>query len=112
MIARDLGLFNLSAILVTLAMVIAPHAVHLPTWVPALVAIILLARFYFGWRHIKLPNKWLLIAGALACTACVALSYRTLYGRDVGVALLTVMMALKVMEMSKPRDTMVVVLLA
>ena len=112
MIARDLGLFNLSAILVSLAMVIAPHTVHLPTWVPALVAIILLARFYFGWRHLKLPNKWLLIAGALACTACVALSYRTLYGRDVGVALLTVMMGLKVMEMSKPRDTMVVVLLA
>jgi len=110
--ARDLSLINLSAILASLAMVIAPHSVHLPTWIPALVAVVLLARLYVGWRHRKLPNKWLLIAVALACTAGIALSYRTLYGRDVGVAMLTVMMALKVMEMSKPRDTMVVVLLA
>jgi transglutaminase-like putative cysteine protease len=112
MTARDLDLINLTAILTSLAMVIAPHAVHLPTWIPALVAVILLARFYFGLQHRKLPNKWLLMAVALSCMAGIALSYRTLYGRDVGVATLTVMMALKVMEMSKPRDTMVVVLLA
>jgi transglutaminase-like putative cysteine protease len=112
MTARDLSLINLTAILTSLAMVIAPHAVHLPTWIPALVAVVLLARFYVGWRHRRLPNKWWLIAVALACTAGIALSYRTLYGRDVGVAMLTVMMALKVMEMTRPRDTMVVVLLA
>jgi protein-glutamine gamma-glutamyltransferase len=112
MTARDLNLINLTAILLSLAMVIAPHAVHLPTWIPALVAVVLLARFYFGWQHRKLPNKWLLIAVALACTAGIGLSYRTLYGRDVGVAILTVLMALKVMEMSRPRDTMTVVLLA
>lgn len=112
MTARDLSLTNLTAILLSLGMVMAPHAVHLPTWIPALVAVVLLARFYFGWQHRKLPNKWLLIAVALACTAGIALSYRTLYGRDVGVAILTVMMALKVMEMSRPRDTMAVVLLA
>ncbi len=110
--AIDLGLINLTAILISLAMVIAPHTVHLPTWIPALVAVVLLARFYIGWRHRKLPPKWLLILLALACMAGIALSYRTLYGRDVGVAMLTVMMALKVMEMVKPRDTMVAVLLA
>ena len=112
MTAVDLSLINLSAILLSLAMVIAPHAVHLPTWIPALVALVMLARFYAGWRQRKLPNKWLLITVALACTAGVGLSYRTLYGRDVGVAVLTVMMALKVMEMNRPRDTMVVVLIA
>lgn len=112
MIVRDLSLINLTAILLSLSMVIAPHSVHLPTWIPAMVAIVLLARFYAGWQHKKLPNKWLLIAVAAASTAGIALSYRTLYGRDVGVAMLTVMMALKVMEMSTPRDTMVVVLLA
>ena len=112
MTTRALGLTNLTAILVSLAMVIAPHAVHLPTWIPALVAIVLLARFYFGWRQRKLPKQWLLIAVALICTAGIALSYRTLYGRDVGVAMLAIMAALKVMEMTRPRDTMVVVLLA
>ena len=112
MTVRDLSLANLSAILISLAMVIAPHAVHLPAWIPALVAVVLLARFYLGWRHRRLPNKFLLIVVALAGVAGIALSYRTLYGRDVGVAMLTVMMALKVMEMTRPRDTMVVVLLA
>lgn len=112
MTPRDLTIVNLSAILASLAMVIAPHALHLPTWVPGLVAIVLLARLYVGLQHRPLPNKWLLITVALACTAGIALSYRTLYGRDVGVALLTVMIALKVLEMSGPRDTMVVLLLA
>jgi transglutaminase-like putative cysteine protease len=112
MTARRPELINLTAILISLAMVIAPHAVHLPNWIPGLVAVLLLARFYLGWHKRKLPNKWLLVAVAVLCTAGIAFSYRTLYGRDVGVAMLTVMMALKVMEMSKPRDTMVVVLLA
>jgi hypothetical protein len=112
MSARRLDLINLSAILISLAMVIAPHAVHLPNWIPALVAVVLLARFYFGWQQRKLLNKVLLVVIALICIACIALSYRTLYGRDVGVAMLTVMMALKVMEMTSPRDTMVVMLLA
>src|SRR3954470_23549911 len=93
-------------------MIIAPHSRHLPAWIPALAAVVLLARFYFGWRGMKLPKKWLLVALALSSTAAIAMSYHTLYGRDVGVAMLTVMIALKVMEMTKPRDTMVVVLLA
>ena len=112
MTVRDLSLANLSAILLALGMVIAPHAAHLPTWIPALVTIVLLARLYLGWRDQRLPHKILLIALALAGVAGIALSYRTLYGRDVGVAMLTVMMALKVMEMTRPRDTMIVVLLA
>jgi transglutaminase-like putative cysteine protease len=103
---------NLAAILLSLALVGAPHASHLPIWIPVFAGTLLLARFYVGYRRKPLPNRWLLLAVALACVAGVALSYRTLYGRDVGVALLTVMVALKLMEMSAARDTMVVVLLA
>ena len=110
--AQDMRLVNLSAILLSVAMVLAPHALHLPNWIPVLVVAVLLTRFFFGFRRRKLPGKWLLIAIALACTAGIAMSYRTLYGRDVGVALLSVMLALKVMEMTSRRDTMVVVLLA
>ncbi len=103
---------NLAAILLSLALVGAPHTSHLPTWIPVFAGILLLVRFYIGYRRKPLPNRWLLLAVALACIAGVAFSYRTLYGRDVGVALLTVMVALKLMEMSTARDTMVVVLLA
>jgi len=110
--AAGLSPTNLTALLVSLALVIAPHARHLPIWIPIFGAAVLLARLYLGYRRKSLPNRWLLLAGALAAVAGVALSYRTLYGRDVSVALLTVMAALKLMEMSKPRDSMVVVLLA
>lgn len=110
--AATLTPLNLAAILVSLALVGAPHALHLPAWIPAFAAVLLVARFYLGHRRKPLPNRWLLFAVALACVAGVAFSYRTLYGRDVGVALLTVMVALKLMEMSAARDTMVVVLLA
>ena len=103
---------NLAAILISLALVGAPHTSHLPVWIPVFAGLVLLIRFYLGYRGKPLPNRWLLLATALVCVAGVAFSYRTLYGRDVGVALLTVMVALKLMEMSAARDTMVVVLLA
>jgi len=107
-----LSLINLTALLASLALVMAPHAQHLPVWIPAFGTTMLLARFYLGYRRRRMPNRWLLLAAALGVVAGVALSYRTLYGRDVSVALLTVMAALKLMEMSRPRDTMVVLLLA
>ncbi|MGQ0578550.1 MAG: transglutaminase TgpA family protein [Betaproteobacteria bacterium] len=110
--AAGLPQSNVAALIFSLALVMAPHTQHLPLWIPAFGATVLLARLYLGYRRKPLPNRWLLLAVALATVAGVALSYRTLYGRDVGVALLTVMAALKVMEMSKPRDTMAVVLLA
>jgi transglutaminase-like putative cysteine protease len=110
--AATLTPLTLGAILVSLALVGAPHARHLPAWIPVFAGLVLIARFYLGYRRKALPNRWLLLSAALICVAGVAFSYRTLYGRDVGVALLTVMVALKLMEMSAARDTMVVVLLA
>ncbi|HKQ23935.1 MAG TPA: DUF3488 and transglutaminase-like domain-containing protein [Burkholderiales bacterium] len=110
--AAGLSPINLAALVVSVALVMAPHAWHLPLWIAAFGAMVLLTRFYLGYRRKPLPSRWLLLAAALAAVAGVALSYRTLYGRDVSVALLTVMAALKLMEMSKPRDTMIVVLLA
>lgn len=110
--AASLTPFTLAAVLLSLALVIAPHTSHLPTWIPVVGALLIAGRFYLGVRRRPLPNRWLLFAAAAVCIAGVAISYRTLYGRDVGVALLTVMVALKLMEMSAARDTVVVVLLA
>src|SRR5690606_19024243 len=73
--------FNLGAILLSLALVGAPHASHLPAWITVFGAVTLVARFWLGWKNRPLPNRWLLIAVALACVVGIALSYRTLYGR-------------------------------
>ena len=58
--AHEIRLVNLSAILLSVAMVLAPHALHLPYWIPVLVVAVLLTRFFFGFRRRKLPGKWLL----------------------------------------------------
>jgi protein-glutamine gamma-glutamyltransferase len=111
-VSTALSLEKLGAILLSLTLVIAPHALHLPAWISALALAMILARLYLGYLRRPLPARWLLVILALICVAGVGATYRTLYGRDVGVALLTVMTALKLLEMSKPRDSMVVVLLA
>jgi transglutaminase-like putative cysteine protease len=110
--AAALTPLTLGALLLSLVLVMAPHANHLPAWIPGVVALLVAGRFYLGVRRRPLPSRWLLAIAAALCIAGVAFSYRTLYGRDVGVALLAVMVGLKLMEMSAARDTMVVVLLA
>ncbi|MFN0038810.1 MAG: DUF3488 and DUF4129 domain-containing transglutaminase family protein [Burkholderiales bacterium] len=110
--APPLSIAKLAAILLSLAMVLSPHFLHLPGWISLLAAVTIGLRFYLGYRHRPLPPRWILISVALCSVAGVAVSYRTLYGRDVGVALLSVMATLKLLEMSTPRDFMAIVLLA
>lgn len=83
-----------------------PHLVRLPLWITTLVAIIT------GWRlyraHLRLPSpaKWLLAIIAIAAAAGVLVQYRTLFGREAGVALLLIMLALKLLETRTQRDGM------
>ena len=95
----------------TLTLAAAPHAGELPVWLaPAFIAIA-------GWRgliavyHWPPPPRWALLALALLATAGVVVTYRTLFGRDAGVALLTVMTACKLLETRGLRDGVVLVLL-
>ena len=95
----------------TLTLAAAPHASELPVWLaPAFIVIA-------GWRgliavyHWSPPPRWALLALALLATAGVVVTYRTLFGRDAGVALLTVMTACKLLETRGLRDGVVLVLL-
>ncbi len=81
-----------------------PHLGHLPWWLCASFAVSV------GWRcgaaHLEfpLPTRWFLIAVTIAATAITVLAYRTLIGRDAGVALLIVMTSLKLLEAHTVRD--------
>ncbi len=103
---------DLAWLLLSVAVVIAPHALRVPVWIAVFCAIALVLRFETGWRKKNLPGRWLLTMAALACVAGVLLSYRTLLGRDSGVALLILMASLKLLEMRRSRDIAVVVSLA
>ena len=89
----------------------APHASHQPPWLSVLVGSALLWRLWLWHRSAPLPARWLLSLLVVASVAGIAWEFRTLFGRDSGVALLVLFMALKPMEMRTRRDSIVLVML-
>lgn len=88
-----------------------PHASQAPGWlIPTFVAIAAW-RALLVWRNWPLPPRWLLVLIALLATAGVLFTYRSLFGRDAGIALLTVMSACKLLETRTLRDAVVLVFL-
>lgn len=102
---------NIPWLLLTLAWLIAPHLEHLPLWITLLVLGLGVWRWVAARRNAPLPGKWLLLALAGTAGFGVLLTFNTITGRDAGVALLIVMLALKLMEMRSVRDGIVVIFL-
>ncbi len=98
-------------LLVGLTMVSAPHAARLPWWLVGLVTTLAAWRVYLGYARLPLPGRWLLILVVLGATAGVYFNYRTIFGRDAGVALLVVMLALKLLETRILRDGILLIFL-
>ena len=87
-----------------------PHWQRLPIWIPILHVGLLLTRIYIPLQH---PSIWstqktiiniirliLMVAGVLLIYG----NYGTLAGRDVGVALLVMLVAFKIFESKSKRD--------
>jgi transglutaminase-like putative cysteine protease len=98
-------------LLAGIALVMAPHALHLPLWLTAAASAMAAWRWAAAWGKLPLPGKWPLALLAVASAAGILLQYRTVLGRDAGVALLTLMLALKLLEMRSYRDAMLTVFL-
>ncbi len=84
--------------------VLAPLAFDLPTWLTATCLLILLWRAVSLWRRLPVPAHGLLLFLALASVITIAAHYHTLFGRDPGIALLLLLLALKLMEANSLRD--------
>jgi len=102
----------IDGLLLSILMVIAPHAEHLALWVSSLCGLLLLWRVYLNHSGKPQPNKWLLMLVTLAGTGGIAISFHTLFGREVGVTLLMLLATLKLMELRTPRDAMAIIYLA
>jgi transglutaminase-like putative cysteine protease len=110
--AREpIGLRHVLWLLLGLAMVAAPHVERLPWWLVGLVLTLAAWRVYLGHARLPLPSRWLLILVVIGATAGVYFNYRTLFGRDAGVALLVVMLSLKLLETRVLRDAMLLIFL-
>jgi hypothetical protein len=103
---------SLAWLMVSLTLVILPHALRMPVWVGLLCLALGAWRLFASYRNYPLPRKWLMIMMTFLAVVGVLASYRTLFGRDAGAALLIVMLALKLLEMHSLRDSMVVVFLS
>ncbi len=103
---------TLYSLALTLLLVSAPHAEHLPLWVSALATTLLVWRSYLLYRDAPLPSRWLLLPLTIACVAAIGSSFHSLFGREVGVTLLVLLAALKLLEVRNARDAMAVIYLA
>ena len=99
-------------LLLGLALAVAPHTARLPWWVDAMLAALFAWRAACALRLTPLPGRAVLLALALASMIGVYLGYRTIFGRDAGVTLLSLLLALKLMEARSRRDIFVLVFIA
>ena len=102
---------HLLYLLLSLVMVAAPHADHLPWWIIAFTVMLFAWRVHLGHERLALPNRWLIVLVALASLIGVFLTYRSIFGREAGVALLVVMLGLKLLESRSLRDAMLLTFL-
>jgi transglutaminase-like putative cysteine protease len=99
-------------LLAGLALSAAPHAARLAWWISAGAALIFAWRLTIAWREKPLPNRWLVMLIAGMGIVGVWLTFRTIFGRDAGVSMLVLLLAMKLLEMRAARDVSVLVFLA
>lgn len=86
-----------------------PHFAHQAAWLNSFAGLLILWAGWSWWKNQRLPNRWLLVLAVLGACAGILLEYRSLFGRDAGVAMLVLFMAMKLLEVKSRRDGMVVI---
>ncbi len=94
-----------------IVLAVLPHLGHLPWWTSLGFGLLFLWRFGLVLSGRWLPRDSVRWVAAIACTIAVWAHYRTLLGREPGVALLVLFLGLKLMEMRARRDLFVVIFL-
>ncbi len=108
---QPLAMHHVLWLLISLTLITIPHALRLPWWIVALTATLGAWRAYLAYGRHALPNRWALLLIVLVATVGIYLNYRTIFGRDAGVALLVIMLGLKLLEMRSLRDAMLLIFL-
>ncbi|MDL9998917.1 DUF3488 and transglutaminase-like domain-containing protein [Variovorax sp. J22P240] len=95
-------------LLAVIGLILLPQVPNLPWWCSMLAAIVLLWRGTLAVQAKPLPSKWWRVA-LLAITLVATYStHRTLLGRDAGVTLIVILLALKTLELRARRDAFVI----
>ena len=95
-------------LLAVIAWVLMPQVPHLPWWCSGLAAGMLLWRGALAFGNRPLPGKWWLLLLLAIAVGATLLTHKTLLGRDAGVTLIVILLALKTLELRARRDAFVV----
>jgi protein-glutamine gamma-glutamyltransferase len=99
-------------LLTVIAWVVLPQVGNLPIWCSLLAAGVLVWRGALAILSRPLPSRWWLLALLVITIAATFNTHRTLLGRDAGVTMIVVLLALKTLELRAKRDAFVVFFLS
>jgi len=100
---------TINALIVALFLAAIPHFIYQPAWVGMTFCILMSWRLLHHWRGWPLPSasRWLRVlhnVTALLTIVLLVSQFGLTIGRDAGAALLTMMLAFKVVEIRSLRD--------
>jgi protein-glutamine gamma-glutamyltransferase len=95
-------------LLAVIAWVVLPQVAQLPIWCSLLAAGVLVWRGHLALYNKALPRKRWLLGLLIITLAATWLTHKTLLGRDAGVTLIVVLIALKTLELRARRDAFVI----
>jgi protein-glutamine gamma-glutamyltransferase len=107
--SQRLTVDRLGWLLLSLALVLAPHVTRLPLWVTALFAAMAMWRLGAARMRWGMAPAWLRAGMAIAGLVAVGVQFRAWGGQEAGTAMLVVMMSLKLTEAVRKRDGLVLV---
>ncbi|MDM0088990.1 MULTISPECIES: DUF3488 and transglutaminase-like domain-containing protein [unclassified Variovorax] len=95
-------------LLCVIALVLLPQVGTLPLWCTLFTAAVLLWRGTLAVQSRPLPGRWWRFALLAVALVAIFATHRTLIGRDAGVTLVVVLLALKTLEVRARRDALVI----
>lgn len=108
---RALNRRDLAGLIISLVLVVGPHAQRAPWWLSAVVLFLYAWRAYLGYVRAPLPPRWLLLALTAVGIAGIWTHYHTVLGRTPGIIVLCFFSGLKLLEMRNHRDANIVAFL-
>ncbi len=95
-------------LLAVLSLCIAPHLDRLPLWCSLGACAAIAWRGRVAWREGALPPRWVLMVSLIVSVGLTLLTYQSIFGRQAGITLVTILAALKTLELRARRDAFVI----
>ena len=108
---KQLPRASLAWLLLALVAVVVPHVRHLPIWETIAISVVILWRVQLHRGVWYLPGRWSKLLLALLAVVGLKLHYGSLFSLEPMVGLLVISVMLKLLEMYRGRDALIVVML-